>query len=44
MRFDDPEFYTKSFIIKVPHDLLPDGDIFEMYCENEKDRVHMGKQ
>jgi len=44
MTLDDPEFYTKSFTIKVPHDLLPDGDIFEMYCENEKDRVHMGKQ
>jgi len=44
MTFDDPEFYTKPFTIKVPHDLLPGADISEMYRENEKDRIHMGKQ
>ena len=44
MTFDDPETYTKPFTIKVPHRLLADADIFEMYCnENEKDRVHLGK-
>jgi hypothetical protein len=43
--FDDPKMYTKPFTIKVPHDLLPDSDIFENYCnENEKDRVHLQKQ
>jgi hypothetical protein len=44
MTFDDPQTYTKPFTIKVPHHLLADADIFEMYCnENEKDRVHLGK-
>jgi hypothetical protein len=40
--FDDPEMYTKPFTIKVPHDLLPDTDIFESFCENEKDSTHLG--
>ncbi len=44
MTFDDPQTYTKPFTIKVPHHLLADADIFEMYCnENEKDGVHLGK-
>jgi len=43
--FDDPQMYTKSFTIKVPHDLLADSDIFESFCtENEKDRAHIQKQ
>jgi hypothetical protein len=42
--FDDPEMYTKPFTIKVPHDLLPDTDIFESFCENEKDGEHLGKR
>jgi hypothetical protein len=45
MTFDDPKMYTRPFTIKVPHDLLADADIFEMFCnENEKDRVHLGKK
>ena len=43
MTFDDPQIYTRPFTIKVPHDLVPDNDIFEMFCDNEKDRVHMRK-
>jgi hypothetical protein len=44
MTFDDPRMYTRPFTIKVPHDLLADADIFEMYCnENEKDGVHLKK-
>jgi hypothetical protein len=40
--FDDSKMYRKPFTIKVPHNLLPDSDIFESYCaENEKDRVHL---
>jgi hypothetical protein len=41
MTFDDPKMYTKPFTVKVPHDLVPDADIFEMFCENEKDRDHL---
>jgi hypothetical protein len=45
MTFDDPKTYTKPFTIKVPHDLLADSDIFEMFCdENEKDAAHMQKR
>jgi hypothetical protein len=44
MTFDDPRMYTKPFTIKVPHNLLADGDIFESVCtDNEKDRAHLGK-
>ena len=42
MTLDDPEMYTKPFTIKVPHELIPDNDIFELFCnENEKDRAHL---
>lgn len=41
--FDDPKMYAKPFTVKIPHDLLPDSDIFETYPENEKDCVHLGK-
>jgi Elongation factor P, C-terminal len=42
MTFDDSKTYTKPFTIKVAHYLLPDADIFEMFCnENEKDRIHL---
>ena len=41
MTFDDPQMYTRPFTIKVPHDLQADADIFEMFCENERDRQHL---
>ena len=41
MTFDDPQTYTKPFTVKVPHTLIADQDIFEMFCENEKDREHL---
>jgi hypothetical protein len=45
MTFDDPQVYTKPFTVKIPHDLLADADIFEMFCaENEKDGAHMQKR
>jgi hypothetical protein len=44
MTFDDPVMYTKKFTVRIPHELVPDNDIFEMFCqENEKDRSHMVK-
>jgi len=39
---NDPKMYTKPFTVKIPHDLLADSDVFENYCENEKDLVHLG--
>jgi hypothetical protein len=41
--FDDPKMYAEPFTVKIPHDLLPDSDIFETYPENEKDCAHLGK-
>jgi len=42
MTFDDPTMYTAKFTVKIPYTLIPDNDIFEMFCgENEKDREHM---
>jgi len=44
MTFDDPQMYTKPFTVKIPHNLMADADIFEDFCDNEKDRSHLGKQ
>jgi hypothetical protein len=40
--FDDPKMYTRPFTVKIPHELMADADVFENYCENEKDLVHLG--
>jgi hypothetical protein len=37
----DPEMYTKPFTLNVPHTLMADSDLFESFCENEKDRIHL---
>jgi len=44
MTFDDPKMYTRPFTVRIPHDLLADADIFEMFPENEKDCAHIGKK
>jgi hypothetical protein len=41
MTFEDAKYYTKPFTIRVPHTLLADEDIFEMFPENEKDCSRM---
>lgn len=42
--FDDPQYYTRKFSVKISYLLVPDQDIFEMFCgQNEKDREHMVK-
>jgi hypothetical protein len=42
MTFDDPKMYTRPFTIRIPHNLLADQDIFEMFSENEKDCARIG--
>jgi hypothetical protein len=37
---DDPKAYAKPWRAKVPVHLLPDTDLIETYCENEKDAPH----
>jgi hypothetical protein len=44
MTFDDPRIYTKPFTIKIPHNLMADADLFEDFCDNEKDRAHLRKE
>jgi hypothetical protein len=44
MTFDDPKMYTRPFTIRIPHTLLADADIFEMFPENEKDCAHIAKK
>ena len=42
--FDDPQLYRRAFTVKIAYELVPNNDIFEMFCgENEKDRGHMVK-
>jgi hypothetical protein len=44
LTFDDPQLYTRAFTVKIAYELVPDNDIFEMFCgQNEKDRAHMVK-
>jgi hypothetical protein len=38
---DDPKAYVKPWSAKVPVHLLPDSDLIETYCENEKDTAHV---
>jgi hypothetical protein len=39
--FDDQTYYTQKVTVRIPHELVPDNDIFEMFCENEKDAQHI---
>lgn len=39
--FNDPVAYTRPWSVTVPFVLLPDTDIIENICENEKDTQHI---
>jgi len=39
--FTDPKAYTQPWSVTVPMELMPDTDIIENICENEKDAVHI---
>jgi len=38
---DDSKMYTKHWTVTVPYNLVPDTELIEYVCENEKDLVHM---
>jgi hypothetical protein len=38
--FDDPKTYTRPWSVTVPFELLPDTELLEYVCENEKDLAH----
>ena len=44
MTFTDRQMYTRPFTVRIPHDLLADDDIFEMFPENEKDCQRIWKK
>ena len=44
MVFDDPKTFVRPITMKIGFELLPDAEIFEMFCENEKDAKHLMKE
>ena len=38
---DDPKAYTRPWTVKIPWELVPDTDLFDYVCENEKDFQHL---
>jgi hypothetical protein len=38
---DDPKAYTKPWTVKIPWEYLPDTDLLDWVCENEKDFGHL---
>jgi hypothetical protein len=41
---EDPAYYTRPFTIGAAFNLIPDTDVLENVCENEKDLAHIKKQ
>ncbi len=37
---DDPKMYTKPWTFKIDFNAIPDADLIEYVCENEKDSAH----
>jgi hypothetical protein len=38
---DDPKAYTRPWTVNARFDLLPDSELIENICENERDAVHL---
>jgi hypothetical protein len=41
LTIDDPKAYAKPWTVKIPWALMPDTDLLDWVCENEKDSQHM---
>jgi hypothetical protein len=39
--FDDPKTYKRPWTQRVKFNLMPDGDLIEYVCENERDKPHL---
>ena len=39
--FTDPKYYERPWTATIPFDLMPDTELMEHLCENEKDLVHI---
>jgi hypothetical protein len=40
---NDPKVYKQPWSATVHFDLLPDTELIESICENEKDAAHIGR-
>ena len=38
---DDPKAYTKPWTVTMPYAIVPDGELIEWICDNEKDASHL---
>jgi hypothetical protein len=41
MTYDDPKAYLKPWTLPTEFALVPDGDLIEYFCENERDVQHL---
>jgi len=41
LTIDDPKAYVKPWTVHIPWNLMPDTDLLDWVCLNEKDRPHM---
>jgi Domain of unknown function (DUF3471) len=41
MTIDDPKTFTRPFSLKIPKTLMPDTDLLESVCENDRSVPHM---
>jgi hypothetical protein len=41
---DDAKAYVKPWVVSMSFDLLPDTELIEHICENEKDATHLGRK
>ncbi len=41
MTFDDPKAYTRPWTLPLEFTLIPDGQLIEYVCENERDKAHL---
>ncbi|HUA21018.1 MAG TPA: hypothetical protein VMB25_19860 [Bryobacteraceae bacterium] len=39
--YDDPKSYTRPWTLSLQLDLVPDGELIEYICENERDKQHL---
>lgn len=44
LTIDDPKAYTKPWTVKIPWEFLPDTELLDWVCENEKDAQHLVSQ
>ncbi len=44
LTIDDPKAYTRPWTVKIPWEFLPDTDLLDYVCENEKDLQHLQSQ